>query len=144
MNVVNKYAYIQVAVYGKSFCEAAKDTWTLIKSSGVDAIINDSLVGTVLGMGSITVGMACAFVAGIWGYLQFKDQMDVMQGYVILVAIAAFFIGAMMMSIVGRVIDSGTSTTFVCVAEDPGALARTKPELFQKFQQVYPQVAWRV
>jgi len=48
-----------------------------------------------------------------------------------------------MMSIVGMVVISGQKTLFVCLAEDPAALARTKPQLFEKFKEVYPQVAWR-
>jgi hypothetical protein len=43
-------------------------------------------------------------------------------------------------TILAGVIDSGVTTTFVCLAEDPAALARTKPELYQQIQQVYPQV----
>ncbi|RUS12905.1 plasma-membrane choline transporter-domain-containing protein, partial [Endogone sp. FLAS-F59071] len=39
----NYYAYTQVAIYGKDFCTAAKDTWTLIKDRGIEAIINDNL-----------------------------------------------------------------------------------------------------
>lgn len=49
-----------------------------------------------------------------------------------------------MMSIVCQVIHSAVITTFVCLAEDPAALARTKPELYGRFKQVYPQIAWRV
>jgi hypothetical protein len=44
-------------------------------------------------------------------------------------------------SILASVIDSGVVTTFVCLAEDPEALARTKPELYQKIQQVYPSIS---
>lgn len=42
----NKYAYIEIALYGKSYLPAAKDTWRLMKDRGIDALINDSLVGT--------------------------------------------------------------------------------------------------
>jgi hypothetical protein len=42
----NKYAYIEIALYGKSYLPAAKDTWNLMKDRGIDALINDSLVGT--------------------------------------------------------------------------------------------------
>ncbi|RUS13937.1 plasma-membrane choline transporter-domain-containing protein, partial [Endogone sp. FLAS-F59071] len=41
----NHYAYTEVAIYGKPFCAAAKDTWNLIKDRGIEAIINDNLVG---------------------------------------------------------------------------------------------------
>ena len=35
-----------------------------------------------------------------------------------------------MMTVMGSIILSGVATTFVCLAEDPDALARTKPELY--------------
>lgn len=59
----NKYAYIQIALYGtyylthwrdrskiiisvgKPYIAAAKDTWRMIVDRGVDAIINDTIVG---------------------------------------------------------------------------------------------------
>jgi hypothetical protein len=63
----NKYAYIEIALYGtrslqlhtdlsdgrryvpryvgKPYIAAAKDTWHLLTDRGVDAIINDTIVG---------------------------------------------------------------------------------------------------
>lgn len=35
----------------------------MAKSKGIDAIVNDQLVGTVLGMGMLVVGVLCGFVA---------------------------------------------------------------------------------
>jgi hypothetical protein len=49
----NQYAYVQVAMYGKPFMQAAKDTWDLVKRRGLDALINDSLIDGVLIMGGI-------------------------------------------------------------------------------------------
>jgi hypothetical protein len=49
-----------VAVYGKDFCSAAKDTWNLVKTRGVSAIINDSLVGSILDLGALLVGLLTA------------------------------------------------------------------------------------
>ena len=42
----NKYAYIEIALYGKSYIPAAKDTWRLMKDRGIDALINDSIDGS--------------------------------------------------------------------------------------------------
>lgn len=53
----NRYAFAQVAIYGKDYFNAAKDTWHLCKSRGVDAIINDSLIGNVLGIGNLVTGL---------------------------------------------------------------------------------------
>lgn len=41
----DRYAYIEIALYGKPYLAAAKDTWRLFKNRGIDALINDSLVG---------------------------------------------------------------------------------------------------
>jgi hypothetical protein len=41
----NRYAYIEIALYGKAYIPAAKDTWRLFKDRGIDALVNDSLVG---------------------------------------------------------------------------------------------------
>ena len=34
-----------LALYGKAYIPAAKDTWRLFKDRGIDALVNDSLVG---------------------------------------------------------------------------------------------------
>jgi hypothetical protein len=36
----NKYAYCHIALYGKAYVPAAKDTWKMIKDRGIDALIN--------------------------------------------------------------------------------------------------------
>ncbi|KAF9946418.1 putative choline transporter, neither null mutation nor overexpression affects choline transport [Mortierella alpina] len=108
--IFNKFAFTQVAIYGKPFIQAASDTWAMIKDRGVDAIVNDSLVGNVLGM----------------------------------VVILEMILGAVMMSIPNNVLDSGVTTTFVALAEDPEVLHRTKPELYQSIVQHYPEISRNV
>jgi hypothetical protein len=51
----NIYAYTQVAIYGKDYCTAAKATWNLVKRRGIDAIINDNLIGIVIFMGGMFI-----------------------------------------------------------------------------------------
>ena len=42
----NELAYTQVAMYGKTFTRASRDTWTLlVHHSGVDALVQVSLPG---------------------------------------------------------------------------------------------------
>ncbi|RKP11292.1 plasma-membrane choline transporter-domain-containing protein [Piptocephalis cylindrospora] len=134
------YAFTQVAVYGKPFCTAAKDTWNMIKDRGVEVLINDNLIGNVLGIGSLLIGflnaiIALAIIAAV------KVEIFHEGGLVLwLLLIAAFVVGLAMMSTAGGVIESGTATTFVCLAEDPMALARTQPELFERIRRTYPDV----
>ncbi|KAL1923289.1 uncharacterized protein VTP21DRAFT_8269 [Calcarisporiella thermophila] len=142
LDFINTYAYIQCAMYGKPFWQAAKDTWTLIKDRGVEAIINDNLVGNVVGMGSILVGI----ITGALGFVYLLIQKPAFNNnsengpYTALIIFICFIIGAQMMYIFGGVILSGNATTFVALAEDPAALARTKPALFEKIRQTWPRV----
>lgn len=39
---LNRYAFIHIALYGKPYIAAAKDTWHMIKDRGIDALINVS------------------------------------------------------------------------------------------------------
>ncbi|KAF9175637.1 putative choline transporter, neither null mutation nor overexpression affects choline transport [Mortierella sp. AD010] len=123
---VNIYAYCQVAIYGKAYIPAARDTWRILKDRGVIQIINDNLIGNVWAMGALMSGMLSTL--GSYLYIWFAtpdfDDNDNLT-YVILVM--AFVMGFQMLFTVGVVIDSGNATTFVCLAEDPAALARTKP-----------------
>ncbi|CAG8517758.1 1948_t:CDS:10 [Ambispora leptoticha] len=136
----NFYAYTQVAIYGKSYVHAAKDTWTLIKERGVELIANDILVGNVLVMGSILIGMITALL----GYLfTIVFQPDFNHGgtFTPLIVFLAFIMGFQMMNVLSSVIHSGVATTFVALAEDPAALYRTKPALFEMIRQAYPNIA---
>ena len=133
----NYYAYIYVAIYGKSYLDSAHSTWIMIKSRGIDAIINDNLVET-------TVRMFCFFTALLttgltaFVYLVFKSSQDPI--LVTIECILVFAISLAISILVLDVISSASSTTFVCLAEDPAALKRTKPELYSKFEQTYPRV----
>lgn len=137
---INKYAFCEVAIYGKPFIPAAKDTWRIIKDRGVEMIINDNLIGTVWSMGaflgSVLTGAAC------YAYLRFADAQYFAANteFVWVLVVLAFLLSLQMIFTVGTVIDSGVATTFVALAEDPAALARTKPELFRKIQETYPEV----
>ncbi|KAF9429355.1 putative choline transporter, neither null mutation nor overexpression affects choline transport [Entomortierella beljakovae] len=136
---VNKYAYCQVAIFGKAYIPAAKDTWTILKDRGVVQIINDNLVGNVWAMAAILSGALSAL--GSYLYIWYDEpefNYDDNLTYVIITI--AFVMGFQMVFTAGAVIDSGCASTFVCLAEDPAALARTKPELFERIRATYPEV----
>ncbi|KAI8322667.1 DUF580-domain-containing protein [Martensiomyces pterosporus] len=135
----NKYAYVEVAVYGKPFIQAAKDTWELIKDRGVEALINDCLIGNVLQLGSFLCGAIVAIVA--WLYITItKPEYNTTGSYTAPIIIAAFVIAMSMFMVLMKCIDSGAATTFVCLAEDPLAMSRNNPRLFAMVQETYPNV----
>ncbi|KAI8848389.1 plasma-membrane choline transporter-domain-containing protein [Chytridium lagenaria] len=114
----NKYAYTQVAIYGKSYCVAARDTWRLVKARGLEAVVNDSLIGNIspdISETTINYAVVCmiSFVIGVWLFL-----------------------------ILAEVVTSGVATTYVCLAEDPATLARQQPELFARLYATWPEIQW--
>ncbi|KAG0072749.1 putative choline transporter, neither null mutation nor overexpression affects choline transport [Podila epicladia] len=136
---VNKYAFAQVAIYGKAFIPAAKDTWTILKDRGIIQLINDNLINNVWAMGAIM----CGVLSGLASYLYLRysqPTFDDNDQFTYVLVTMAFVLGLQMLFTVGSVIESGVATTFVALAEDPAALARTKPELFEKIRATYPAV----
>lgn len=132
----NYYAYIHVAIYGKSYIDAASDTIRLIKSSGIEAIINDSLVDTVISVSSFGIGILAACSTGLVLFI-----MDANVTANLVFSLAAFVIGLASSMIMMTTVSSAVSTTFVCLAEDPAALQRTKPELYNLIASTHHNIA---
>lgn len=42
VSFLNRYAFSHIALYGKAYIPAAKDTWKMIKDRGIDALVNVS------------------------------------------------------------------------------------------------------
>jgi hypothetical protein len=57
---INRYAFSYMALYGKSYIQSAKATWTMIKDRGMDALVNECLTGPVFTMGATFVAYICA------------------------------------------------------------------------------------
>jgi len=135
---VNQYAYAQVAIYGKTYCQSAHDTWSLFKVRGFDALLNDSLIGTGLGfgclIGGILSGLGAAVVAYSWGTV----------GPVIFWFIFGFIFGFAMVTLATEVVESAVVCLFVCLCEDPAILQQTKPDIYNdlvpSIQQRYPAI----
>jgi len=126
----NMYAFAQVAIYGKKYCDAAKDTWELIKERGFAAIINDNLISGVLTMGAILGGASAAFVGALVAAALLDD-------YWVGIAFICFLLGIALVMVTMEVVESGVCTIFVCFAMDPHALQRNDPELYNKFVTTY-------
>ena len=60
MEYFNRWAYVYVGIYGYKFTQAGKAVFELFKHRGFDAIINDDLIGNVLGFAALGVGTCIA------------------------------------------------------------------------------------
>jgi len=131
----NVYAFVNVAVYQRSYFDAAKHTCGIVKEAGVDALINDEFVDVALTMGAMCGGLVCgvfpALAGQTGGVLSDSQALAVMLlgsalGYTIIMAVLT-------------VVWSCVVTLFVCFAEDALALYRTKPDVFHMLVNAWQQ-----
>ncbi|KAF2877564.1 plasma-membrane choline transporter-domain-containing protein [Massariosphaeria phaeospora] len=136
---LNRYAFSYIALYGKAYFEAAKDTWRMMKDRGIDALVNECLIGPVLSMGATFIGYACALLAYL--YLVFTAPAYNSTGsYTPVVVAFAFLIGLQICRIFTTPLSSGVDTLFVAMAWEPEVLMREHPDLYQQMIAVYPHV----
>ncbi|KAF8798723.1 integral to plasma membrane protein [Phlegmacium glaucopus] len=132
----NRYAYIEIALYGKPYIAAAKDTWKLFKDRGIDALINDSLVGMTMMWGSYAIGLLCSLFAYL--YTRFTAPSYNTGGqYTAPILLFSFLIGLVCSMTMSSAIEAGVSTIFVGLGEDPQVLAIRAPSLFTMIADRY-------
>lgn len=68
----NRYAYCQVALYGKDFKSAGFDTMSLFRERGWSSIVNDTLISGVLTIGCFLVGGLTGIIGASTVYHQVK------------------------------------------------------------------------
>jgi len=135
----NRYAYIEIALYGKPYIAAAKDTWRLFTDRGIDALVNDSLVGMTMMWGAYAIGLLCLLFSYL--YLRFTAPSYNDDGqYTAPMLLFAFVIGYFCASTMSSAVEAGVSTIFVGLGEDPQVLAVRAPELFAMIAETYPDV----
>jgi len=135
------YAYVQVAIYGVSFLQAAKNTWQLLSSRGFDAIINDDLSNMVLSAGALVGGILTFLLGGFVTYLMFDNYDDSLRaGIAIIMALVGFYIGYYFTLEFMFAVYSAIKTIFVCWAEDPEALKQTHPICYEFMADAWARV----
>jgi hypothetical protein len=134
LNYFNIYAFTRVAIYGDSYCKAAKDTWALFMNRGLTMLINDDLTGGVMMLACFFAGLMAMIVVMLVAYTLVTPLYMVIWGLVALLVGYALTLCAVV------VVRSGVATIFVCLADDPAALAQTKPEHYQRFADAWKQI----
>ncbi|KAG0048800.1 putative choline transporter, neither null mutation nor overexpression affects choline transport [Gryganskiella cystojenkinii] len=144
LEFITPLVYCEVAIYGKPFVPAAKDGFKLVKDRGLDLVLNDIIISTVWGIGAFFGALVAA--VGCQYYLMMTmggESSDNVKHYVLEVWIVTgltFFLGMQVIFTAGAVIQSGVATIFVALAEDPDAMAKTKPDFFARIQAAYPDI----
>ena len=139
VTIFNRYAFCHIALYGKAYIPAAKDTWKMMQDRGVDALVQDCLIGPVLTMGSMFVSYVCALLAYL--YLQFtKPAYNADGNFTAVIMAFAFVIGLQVCQVFMTPIGSGVETIFVAMGWDPQVMINDHPEIYYKLVQLYPRV----
>ncbi|GAM23005.1 hypothetical protein SAMD00019534_061800 [Acytostelium subglobosum LB1] len=127
----NIYAYTQVAIYGKSYCEAAKDTFQLFKHRCADIIINDDFISTALSMSVFFGAIVGGIIGGIVSYCVYGTSVD---------GLFTFFTTLTFVLIALEVVYSGVVSTIVCFLMEPKILKASKPEIYQLYTSTYKKI----
>jgi len=111
----------------------------LLTDRGVDAIINDSIVGFAMTWGSFFIGLLCILFSYV--YLKITNPAYNSSGsYTPAILVYSFFVGFQVAQSLTATIEAGVSTIFVGLAEHPEVLAQRSPPLFEMIRQNYPRV----
>ena len=144
LEYINTYAFTRIAIYGEPFCQAADSSLELLQQRGLDAVINDSLIGNVLQLGALVCGLCTAVLASSLSWLLLPAAVQASGVSVGLIATISFFLGLGVTMTAAEAVNATVVALFVCLAEDPAALARTKPAVYERLvgnmQSWYPQV----
>ncbi|KAL4196606.1 hypothetical protein AMTRI_Chr04g247020 [Amborella trichopoda] len=124
----NKYAYVQIAVSGKSFNHSARDAWELFQSTGIEALIAYDCSGAVLLMGTILGGLITGTCAGIWTWFKKSDR-------VVMVGFTAMLMGMILVGLAMVVVESAVTSIYICYAEDPLLINRWDSEFFNQMSE---------
>lgn len=117
---LNRNAYIMTAIYGRNFCSAAKEAFSLLLKNFVRVVVLDQVCDYVLFISKLLVTAA----VGVGAYFWFSGGIDFFQKYnptlnyfltpVIVVIIGMFIIACTFFSVYTMAVD----TLFLCFLED--------------------------
>ncbi|KAF8040227.1 hypothetical protein BT93_B2459 [Corymbia citriodora subsp. variegata] len=128
----NKYAYVQIAVYGKNFNHSARDAWELFQSTGVEALVAYDCSGAVLLMGTVLGGLVTGTCAGVWAWFKSNDK-------VVMVGSTSMLMGMVLVGVAMVVVESAVTSIYICFAEDPQLIHRWDAEFFNQLSEMLHQ-----
>ncbi|KAL1343047.1 hypothetical protein HN51_029493 [Arachis hypogaea] len=128
----NKYAYVQIAVHGKSFNRSARDAWELFQSTGVEALVAYDCSGAVLLMGTVFGGLITGTCSGVWAWFKWQDR-------VMMIGSTSMLMGMVLVGLAMVVVESAVTSIYICYAEDPLLIQRWDTEFFNQLSETLHQ-----
>lgn len=115
MRYVNKNAYVEISIYGLSFCKASAQAFTLLVRNSFRLVAVESVSSFILFLGKVVV----TAISGCGSYFTFKlyyadNPLMYSSASVFVVMVTAFVVTSIFMS----VYDTSIDTIFICFCED--------------------------
>jgi hypothetical protein len=125
----SEWAYVQCAVRGVSFFEAARITYSMITCANLGYVIQDLLINSVVNLGALLCAAVGCGAGAITGFA-LSQSTGAVAG-----AVIGFFAGLMSGGSAAGVLTSGSKTLLVMWAENPEPFRRAYPGIHAEFEQ---------
>merc|ERR1712232_1262911 len=125
----SEWAYVQCAVRGVKFTDAARITYSMMTCANIKYILKDLLLDSVVLLGTILCGLVGAAVGAGVAFATGDDAMSITAG-----AVIGLWAGCLAGGSAAGIISSGTKTILALWAEDPEPLRLTHPETHYEFE----------
>ena len=133
----NEWAIVVVALTGFSFIKGGTTAATLFKNRGLDAVVNQSIIGATLVAASLLSAAIGAAAGGAAAYTFLGEETANRTYQAGLTALCCFFIGYAMTTALMPVISASTRAVFVLYALSPRTAAITHPEHLQRLASAW-------
>ena len=142
MEYFNQYAFTYASGYGTNYFTSALRVMHLFKKRGWAAIITDSLISDAL----FLLILVISFTTGLFACLMGVSWFD--HAPISVLFSAGFVVGMAVGVLISNIIQSAVKSIFVFYAEDPRALQRNHPDLYDqltsKWMEVHPNTLFFV
>merc|ERR1712232_1140460 len=125
----SEWAYVQCAVRGVKFTDAARITYSMMTCANIKYILKVLLLDSVVLLGAILCGLVGAAVGAGVAFATGDDAMSITAG-----AVIGLWAGCLAGGSAAGIISSGTKTILALWAEDPEPLRLTHPETHYEFE----------
>jgi len=125
----SEWAYVQCAVRGVSFIDAARITYSMTTCANLLYVIQDLLINSVVSLGALLCAAVGCGVGAATGFVTGRG-IGAIGG-----AVIGFFAGLMAGGSAAGVLTSGTKTLLAMWAENPEPFRRAYPQIHSEFEQ---------
>jgi hypothetical protein len=124
----SEWAYVQCAVRGVSFFDAARITYSMCSCANLLYVIQDLLINSVVNLGALLCAAVGCGVGSATGFVVGQGPAAIAG------AVIGFFAGLMTGGSAAGVLTSGTKTLLAMWAENPEPFRRAYPEIHAEFE----------